>query len=238
MTDSEAVRVLSVRDLVRRRIGADVDRWHLALVQRAEVWDHVRMRYLLDSLLAGYPVGSLLVCQVTGQSRIIRVEDGKRTTGWADPNAWQLLDGQQRINALFSLFTGQGDYGRFYLDMTMPREPAGGPVTGRRARDQGLGYIHWQDAEKPDAVVPERANRIDLSRWYEWAEADGGQLINEAGQALRVSASPLSILTQIDSDFRDDLDPSSEPIAREALSRAIHKLPMKCRFVSRETGDF
>src|SRR4029450_10399830 len=28
-----------------------------------------------------------------------------------------------------------------------------------------------------------------------------------------------------------------EPIAREALRRAIHKLPMKCRFVKREVGD-
>jgi large subunit ribosomal protein L16 len=28
-----------------------------------------------------------------------------------------------------------------------------------------------------------------------------------------------------------------EPIAREALRRAMHKLPMKCRFVSREGSD-
>lgn len=27
-----------------------------------------------------------------------------------------------------------------------------------------------------------------------------------------------------------------EPVAREALRRAIHKLPMKCRFVTRESG--
>ena len=29
----------------------------------------------------------------------------------------------------------------------------------------------------------------------------------------------------------------NEPIAREALRRAIHKLPMKCRIVTREGGD-
>ena len=28
-----------------------------------------------------------------------------------------------------------------------------------------------------------------------------------------------------------------EPIAREAMRRAMHKLPMKCRFVTREVGD-
>ena len=29
-----------------------------------------------------------------------------------------------------------------------------------------------------------------------------------------------------------------EPIAREAMRRAMHKLPMKCRFISREAGEF
>jgi large subunit ribosomal protein L16 len=28
-----------------------------------------------------------------------------------------------------------------------------------------------------------------------------------------------------------------ESVAREALRRAIHKLPMKCRFVKREVGE-
>jgi large subunit ribosomal protein L16 len=28
-----------------------------------------------------------------------------------------------------------------------------------------------------------------------------------------------------------------EPLAREAMARAIHKLPMKCRFVRREGGE-
>ena len=29
----------------------------------------------------------------------------------------------------------------------------------------------------------------------------------------------------------------NEPIAREAMRRAIHKLPMKCRIVNRESGE-
>jgi large subunit ribosomal protein L16 len=29
-----------------------------------------------------------------------------------------------------------------------------------------------------------------------------------------------------------------EDIAREAMRRAIHKLPMKCRFITREAGEF
>jgi large subunit ribosomal protein L16 len=30
----------------------------------------------------------------------------------------------------------------------------------------------------------------------------------------------------------------NEAVAREALRRAIHKLPMKCRIVTREGGEF
>ena len=34
-----------------------------------------------------------------------------------------------------------------------------------------------------------------------------------------------------------ELSGVSEPIAREALRRAMHKLPMKCKFVKREMGE-
>src|ERR671916_1665426 len=35
-----------------------------------------------------------------------------------------------------------------------------------------------------------------------------------------------------------ELSGVSEEVAREAMRRAMHKLPMKCRFVSREAGEF
>ena len=34
-----------------------------------------------------------------------------------------------------------------------------------------------------------------------------------------------------------ELSGVAEPVAREAMRRAIHKLPMKCRIVTREGGD-
>ncbi|WP_104130429.1 DUF262 domain-containing protein [Cryobacterium sp. N21] len=122
MLDTDGV--VSVRDLVLQKLNLD-DRWNLALVQRAEVWDQVRMRHLLDSMLAGYPIGAILLCRVEGASKVIRVEGGQRRVDDGDPNAWQLLDGQQRINAFFSMLTGEGQYGRFYLHMTMRREGPG-----------------------------------------------------------------------------------------------------------------
>ena len=35
-----------------------------------------------------------------------------------------------------------------------------------------------------------------------------------------------------------ELSGVSEDVAREAMRRAMHKLPMKCRFISREAGEF
>ena len=70
---------VSVRELVRRRMGVESDPWDLALVQRAEVWDQVRMRRLLDSLLAGYPIGAILLCRVAEGSQ----RDPRRRWGYA-----------------------------------------------------------------------------------------------------------------------------------------------------------
>jgi len=218
--NNENVRALSVRDLVRRRCGDDSDVWHLALVQRAEVWDHVRMRYLLDSLLAGYPIGSLLVCQVNGQSRMMQT--GDRVVADADRGSWQLLDGQQRINALFSLFTPGSSYGRFYLHMTARREPAAGPLTTRRAREDSLQYIHWkQNVSEAAAAVPDRDHCIDLSRWYTWAEADE-KGAEEAARTLEGDpAATVDVLNAIDPEFADRLEPADTEVAWHRLRRLL-----------------
>ena len=57
----------TVREIINHRLG-DSNRWNLALVQRDEVWDDVRMRQLADSLLAGYPIGSILLSQLNADS--------------------------------------------------------------------------------------------------------------------------------------------------------------------------
>ena len=61
----------SVAELIARRLD-EHDPWRLALVQRHLVWDEVRMAHLLDSLLAGYPIGSLLVCRVRQEAHVLR----------------------------------------------------------------------------------------------------------------------------------------------------------------------
>src|SRR4051812_48405025 len=218
---SDTIQALSVRDLVRRRRGDDPDGWHLALVQRDVVWDQTRLRYLLDSLLEGYPIGSLLVCQITGDSRVIRLDGGRRVVSGADQDAWQLLDGQQRINALFSLFTPAGRYGHFYLHMTAPHDSPRGPVTKRRARDESLRYIHWQEESEAERSVPERDRHIDLSHWYEWAERERDGAADTARALADGPAEAVRILNSIDSEFADRLETTDLEIAWRRLRRLI-----------------
>jgi hypothetical protein len=217
MTTETPVGALAVRDLVRRRLG---DAWDLALVQRDETWDQVRMRYLLDSLLAGYPIGSLLLCRVTEGTKVMRA-DGREVAD-AAAGAWQLLDGQQRINALFSLFTDKGGYGEFFLHMGVARPRAAGPVTRRRARDQGLGYIHWHDAAKASAEVPQRPSRICLNRWYSWAEELGEDALRAVAESLTNSSTDvIAILNKIDPDFADTAEGLDIGVARDRLAQLI-----------------
>ena len=138
----------SVGELLRNRMGGD--RWQLALVQRDEVWDVERMKRLLDSLLAGYPVGALLLCRSEEPSKVIDRAADEDTVRAAPVGAYQLLDGQQRLNALYTMLTASDEkhrkYGRFYLDLTVARQPPSPAGAGRRG--PAMPYLVWR--EGPD----------------------------------------------------------------------------------------
>lgn len=221
MTSSEP-DAYSVGDLLRiRRSDA---RWHLALVQRDEVWDVDRMRRLLDSLLAGYPVGALLLCRTAAPSQIISREDGRSEVAEAAPGAWQLLDGQQRINALFTTLT-PGDknherYGRFFLDLTAERA-APNPEAGRS--DRQLGHIIWRDpVELVDGATfddfPDRARCVDLSLVYDWAEASK----NLDGLDERVRGDVAGVVAELDPRFDHALSAHETETARRWILRLAH----------------
>jgi hypothetical protein len=223
-THTTLTDVLSVQDLVRRRMGDAGDAWDLALVQRDEVWDQDRMRALLDSLLYGYPIGSLLLCTVERDHSVMTV--GTREVGAGTYAAPQLVDGQQRINALYSIFT-DGGYGRFYLDMSSDPH-ADGQEPHARARK----YIAWRAAD-PDALNPDesidpndrrpidrRHHYLDLSRWYEWAKDSDGSLPSDI---------PIEdVIRSIDPAFASILDAPQQAIALSRLRRLMDAWTRRC----------
>lgn len=218
----ERVSALSVADLVRRRLDGD-DPWRLALVQRHAVWDEVRMARLLDSMLADYPIGSLLVCRVREASVVLVERDGHRVARPADTATWQLLDGQQRINALVTIFTRHGRFGRFLLHMTAAREPDD-IVTSRRDKRTTIRYIAWRDDETVAETgdLPTRDRHLDLSGWHQWATEKGADGLAAVLPALR--ADPLRVvgyLNEIDPEFADELSLVEVGMAASRFERLL-----------------
>lgn len=118
----EKVVPYSVAELVAIQTGEKGDPWQLSLVQRDAVWKPMQVRYLLDSLLHGYPIGSLLLCSVKVGGHVRVERDGVRIAKEADAETWQLLDGQQRMNALGELFAAKNSSsGGYLLSLTVPR---------------------------------------------------------------------------------------------------------------------
>lgn len=217
------VQSRSVAQLIASRLNP-VDPWRLALVQRHLVWDEVRIAHLLDSLLAGYPIGSLLVCRVRQGGHVLKEHDGTRRAEQAAAGTWQLLDGQQRVNALVSIFSEHGKFGRFYLHMLRERVPED-VITRRRDKRRALEYIAWRSDDVGAAEPPDpRHHYIDLARVHAWA----ADRLNDdiLARARSVTESPdqvTALLNEIDEAFADDLTPAEAGLAASraaALLRA------------------
>lgn len=107
----------TVQDLVR-----DVQKKKIALpdFQRSYVWKPPAVKALLASMVADYPIGSLLALPHSpGNSSIqflnpIGVEGGPKY----DPASASmlLLDGQQRVTTLYHVLTGSGPY-HYFVDV-------------------------------------------------------------------------------------------------------------------------
>jgi len=74
----------------------------LPSLQRGAVWKPGQIEMLWDSILRGFPVGSLVVCEkFEGQA----VRSGRHGEGWNEAEVTHfLLDGQQRCNAIALAF--------------------------------------------------------------------------------------------------------------------------------------
>lgn len=191
---------MSVKEILGNRHGPNG--WHLALVQRDEVWDDVRTRQLLDSLLRGYPIGSLLLGRVH--------EDAMTKAGEVvSDHDWLILDGQQRMKAFDELFHS----GAYYLRMTRPlAEPQ--PRTARTNKSRGLGHIYF-DGNRSGTPDP-AGEWLSLAVFAKWAESSARHPgSSDLDQWLKGSHDDLGL------NIHDD-DVSTAAVLLEALLEAWH----------------
>lgn len=168
--DTRPKAAVSVGKILQMRKGVLPDPWKLALVQRDLVWDEQRVARLLDSLLAGYPIGNLLLCKAPGITTVLE-EQGTTRVAVEVPGAWHLLDGQQRVHALATLFSSFPGKPIFYLHMSVERVP---DLRVGRKDNRIHNYIVWDKQpdlsfEGPHIEVSRglQSNRSNRSHWLD-----------------------------------------------------------------------
>src|ERR1035437_1449500 len=92
-------------------------------IQRPFIWRDAKVRDLFDSLYKGFPIGSYLLWRNTANGRTHQI--GTKAHEHKDPNLL-IIDGQQRLTALYSVFRGVAVKDDTYEDriMTISFNPA------------------------------------------------------------------------------------------------------------------
>lgn len=200
------IESLTIQDVINRT-GRDGEPWRLAIVQRERVWDADKAARLFDSLLAGYPIGTLLLCRTLAPSVAIARQDGRRVVVDASGD-WQVLDGQQRIWAISTLFGATRENGdpEFFFRPEAKREEL-----KPGARDPKIHkWVTWQDASRD----PFRGQKADRAAWVS-ARAVGralaeGRISTSVGGASCADAQAWFAAADPEYRPRSDLDPESE----------------------------
>src|SRR3989339_905192 len=81
----------------------DVGDLGLPDIQRPFVWKDAKVRDLFDSLYRGFPIGSYLLWRNSASGRTHHI--GTTAREHEDPNLL-IIDGQQRLTALYAVFRG------------------------------------------------------------------------------------------------------------------------------------
>lgn len=127
--------------------GVEKCRIQIPAFQRSFVWKPQDIRYLLDSIYRGYPIGSFIFWRTTRKlprSRMVgdiefACDDLREGTEIA-----YVLDGQQRITSLFAAVKGaaiDGEYFRFLFDLrtkTFIVEHASESTEGSRSSEEDM----------------------------------------------------------------------------------------------------
>ena len=155
----QALEVYSVQQLLDCLSDANPNAWVLPLSQRAFVWRKNQITRLVDSLLKGFPVGSVLLSEAQGPHFELRAE-GVRSAETAPRKRVHLLDGQQRSLSLKASFGGHGfvdhnsgERQQLWINLTEPYPDVLYDAFNPNHNDHGNRYhLRWfsKDAGNPN----------------------------------------------------------------------------------------
>nr|WP_191564204.1 DUF262 domain-containing protein [Janibacter melonis] len=123
--------------------------------QRPFVWDPNQVLELLDSVSNGWPIGTFLVLRGPQPFEVKQIQDGPLVS--RSSVDYYLLDGQQRVTALFHALTDTGDF-VYYLDLEEEDELGRPSIKwarrGAYSRKQGIPWtIKIQEVTNREAFA-------------------------------------------------------------------------------------
>ena len=123
------------------------------------MWRETQITRLVDSLLKGFPVGSVLLSEALGPHFELRAE-GVRSAETAPRKRVHLLDGQQRSLSLKASFGGHGivdqntgERKQLWINLTEPYQDVLYDAFNPNHNDHGNRYLRWfsEDGGNPNA---------------------------------------------------------------------------------------
>lgn len=188
-----ATRSISIASLVNQIQGGEIA---LPDLQRDFVWKEEQIRLLFDSMMRGYPFGSLLFwntqfLEVPYRDFVRDFRPGQTFVTKTKPAGARLrmvLDGQQRLQSMYVAIHGTYDGRRLYFNATSG--PDG--VASASTPDDGLGknyrFEFWRDDE------PNRAKRlIRVADVVAWPPRQEDAEIDRFVDSLELAAAEASV---------------------------------------------
>ncbi|HET6499166.1 MAG TPA: DUF262 domain-containing protein [Amycolatopsis sp.] len=222
---------LEVQELVRRVRNGQV---RVPSFQRGLRWQYAEVRELFDSILRDFPIGNLLLWQRPAEAGLLTL-GAVQIDAPANPTAWWVVDGQQRITSLYNVLSEEAVHDeRFAL-----------------AYDLEHGRIVRRTRYDSPFVIPFPV-LFDLTRVLGWARTypevtDRIEEINLITARLRQFRIPIYLVEQTDEDVLreifDRMNNSGKTLTRAEVFSALnpdqrnrHAIPLIADRISQETG--
>jgi hypothetical protein len=208
------VQVLTISQLIDWYIKEGNSRLLLPPIQRSVVWSNEQVINYWDSLLRGYPLGTMMVHRVSETGSKGLNSDGK--TCEATKDDFQLFDGQQRMAAvLLGLGKGQMkdnrkiwvDFGaepnkssglKFQLRMTSSGQPFGyKPDAPNQKIELGKRQIKWEKWRKKPGVNLSPQKVFETAIGSDLIDAKCALSFDEVYDCLRKDGRAISVLTNM-----------------------------------------
>lgn len=204
-------KTISVVDLVAETLNG---RLRIPEFQRPLRWQWEDVRRLFDSIVKGYPIGSLLLWIRPAPQANVRL-GGLRIDARRFEDGWWVVDGQQRLTSLANALSDQGSRDeRFALAYDLQRETFG------HLGKADEGYI---------IPLPVLFDLQRLIRWFTKDHPEAAERLDAASRvtrAIREYQVPAYLVSQEDEsvlrDIFDRMNNYGKRLSRAEVFSALH----------------